>query len=144
MAKPVPAFEFDDLKLCKKCGIEKERTEFYKDKRNLDGLYYYCKSCHKSLVNRYQGSPENLKYKRNWHLQKNYGLFLEDLETLGDCCAICGSKDDLCVDHCHTTGVVRGRLCRTCNLGLGYFKDNPETCVRASYYLLALKDEGSA
>lgn len=28
------------------------------------------------------------------------------------------------IDHCHTTKLIRGRLCRPCNKGLGHFKDN--------------------
>ena len=35
------------MKLCKKCGLEKERTEFYKHIRSLDGLDSSCKDCKK-------------------------------------------------------------------------------------------------
>lgn len=30
-------------------------------------------------------------------------------------CAICGGDRGLVVDHCHTTGLVRGLICRECN-----------------------------
>jgi hypothetical protein len=56
-------------------------------------------------------------------------------------CAICKSggfvmnKDrhvrKLVVDHCHTTGVVRGLLCHQCNQGIGLFKENLEFLKRA-------------
>ena len=36
------------------------------------------------------------------------------MATQTECCH-CGADKDLCVDHCHTTGKVRGMLCRTCN-----------------------------
>ena len=39
------------------------------------------------------------------------------------------------VDHCHTTGTIRGVLCRDCNIGLGNFKDDPELLRRAISYL---------
>lgn len=39
------------------------------------------------------------------------------------------------IDHCHTTGKVRGLLCRNCNLGLGNFKDNLEVLIKAMEYL---------
>lgn len=45
------------------------------------------------------------------------------------CCAICkktigevGKK--LFIDHCHTTGKIRGLLCHNCNIGVGGFKDD--------------------
>jgi hypothetical protein len=56
-------------------------------------------------------------------------------------CAICGASPDaeqygvLAVDHCHTTGKVRGLLCANCNNGLGRFKDNPEALEAAAAYL---------
>ncbi len=34
------------MKVCRACGQEKPDTEFYKAKRNKDGLGSYCKPCH--------------------------------------------------------------------------------------------------
>lgn len=52
-------------------------------------------------------------------------------------CAICGENktEILCVDHDHKTGVIRGVLCKKCNLGLGMFRDNPEYLATAIEYL---------
>jgi hypothetical protein len=72
---------------------------------------------------------------------KLYGLSLEDYNALllrqNGACAICERKSDrtLCVDHCHSTRVVRGLLCRTCNLGLGYFRDEAALFRKAIAYL---------
>lgn len=51
-------------------------------------------------------------------------------------CKICNTQMlSLNVDHCHTTGKVRGLLCKECNLGLGLFKDNPNNLQKAILYL---------
>jgi hypothetical protein len=53
-------------------------------------------------------------------------------------CAICQGKakrGSFDLDHCHTTGKVRGLLCNKCNKGLGFFNDNIELFVRAIKYL---------
>lgn len=35
-----------NMKICSKCKISKEKTEFYKDSRKPDGLKSWCKLCH--------------------------------------------------------------------------------------------------
>jgi hypothetical protein len=52
-------------------------------------------------------------------------------------CEICGKipRKELCVDHCHDTGLVRGLLCYSCNFALGLLKDNVALLQKASVYL---------
>jgi hypothetical protein len=61
------------------------------------------------------------------------------LERQGGVCAICRVvKDDnysLHVDHCHSSGRVRGLLCAACNTMLGFARDNQETLRRAAEYV---------
>lgn len=74
-------------------------------------------------------------------LSRKYGLTVEDLEKRiseqNNKCPICldalGKSPH--VDHCHTTGEVRGVLCHLCNVGLGSFRDSPEALNRAAQYL---------
>lgn len=65
-----------------------------------------------------------------------YGLTIADLEILDarETCDVCPSEPTV-IDHDHLTGAVRGVLCRPCNLGLGYFRDNPRVLVSAITYL---------
>ena len=64
--------------------------------------------------------------------------FLWDLQS-GECaaCQIDLLQVKVCVDHDHKTNEVRGLLCNDCNHGLGKFKDDPESLMRAAQYLLA-------
>jgi hypothetical protein len=50
-------------------------------------------------------------------------------------CAVCRAPGAACVDHCHTTGRVRGILCRACNTGLGQFRDDRILILAAATYL---------
>lgn len=58
-------------------------------------------------------------------------------------CAICKSDDPKSpervgywyVDHCHTTGKVRGLLCNSCNRGVGLLGDDISNLERAILYL---------
>jgi tRNA G26 N,N-dimethylase Trm1 len=54
-------------------------------------------------------------------------------------CQCCGghTKDigSLHLDHCHDKQVVRGMLCRSCNLGIGHFYNSPTKLAQAIEYL---------
>ncbi len=41
----------------------------------------------------------------------------------------------LVVDHCYTTGKIRGLLCASCNLAIGNFKDRIDYLENAILYL---------
>ena len=42
------------MKRCSKCKVEKELSEFHKDKSRKDGLFSYCKGCTKAHVDAYK------------------------------------------------------------------------------------------
>lgn len=76
-------------------------------------------------------------------IQSRYGLSVAEYESLlaaqGGVCAICkaepGAERRLDVDHNWKTGVVRGLLCRSCNTGIGLFRENQESLIAAIQYL---------
>ena len=87
---------------------------------------------------------------RDQNLRKRYGIGVEEYKELFEKqngnCAICGKHSsnvftkgkagfELCVDHCHETGKVRGLLCENCNTGLGKLQDNVEILRKAIDYL---------
>lgn len=62
----------------------------------------------------------------------------------GGRCAICrkeevatrsGKVKRLAIDHCHTTGRIRGLLCESCNRALGQARDDPKILRSAVRYL---------
>lgn len=56
-------------------------------------------------------------------------------------CDICEAVEPLVVDHCHSSGKVRGMLCQHCNRGLGHFRDNTKVMAQAIKYI---KEAGHA
>lgn len=108
-----------------------------KQQRELDDLINDNISCTKR--------PKRQKYISNSHLERTYGITIEEKQQLVEsqhhCCLIC-FKDistNGVVDHCHTTGKVRGVLCSQCNLLLGMAKDNQQILLNAVEYLKASK-----
>ena len=79
--------------------------------------------------------------QRDDYYKKKYDLSLVEYAKLfkiqKGVCATCGNrtKVNLYVDHDHQTGKVRGLLCLRCNLGIGYFQDNPKALLSAATYL---------
>lgn len=72
-----------------------------------------------------------------WRLRRNekHGLTPEVFKALGTACNICKAETQIQVDHDHEAKIIRGALCRRCNMGLGYFKDDPERLREAARYL---------
>lgn len=106
-----------------------------------------CKWCVRQQTGAYQ--KRNREHasvmQRNWNLLNKYGITSEDYERMlaeqNGVCAICGGPPEgsrwkqFHVDHCHTTGRVRGLLCGRCNRGMGYLCDDPEIALRAARYV---------
>jgi len=86
------------------------------------------------------------------HYAKKHGepfvpLSFDEREALYDLannrCMICGQPSngrELAQDHSHKNGLTRGVVCTNCNVGLGYFKDDPELLERAAEYLRLTKN----
>ena len=80
--------------------------------------------------------------RKSW-IKKTYGLTTEDFESMWV------SQDGLCdscsdplvygpnchIDHDHTTGAVRGLLCRGCNHALGNLKEEPRRMLALVDYI---------
>ena len=82
-------------------------------------------------------------------LKSKYGITLDDYDALlasqNGVCAICLKKQSterrLSVDHDHTTGRVRGILCKDCNTGIGHLRDSITILESAIQYLRLRGDE---
>ena len=93
---------------------------------------------------RKQSDPEGERMKRRrYEARYKYGLEWGDFDALWRSqdgrCAICKSPftGRVAVDHCHTTGKIRGLLCTRCNVGIGNMRDDPDMLQRAIDYLRA-------
>lgn len=126
-----------------------------KNKRNkhgaLEGNLRYksnrnCVECHRIFMLNYQRQPESKKYQKAQKIKlkyEKYGFTSKEYETMkwiqNNRCAICLTKDDLVIDHCHKSGQLRALLCNKCNTGLGLFNDDIKRMLRAIEYLNKFK-----
>jgi Recombination endonuclease VII len=86
---------------------------------------------------------KNREHMRSRYLKAAIGITMDDkrqmLAAQNGLCKICGIQLETMrkanVDHCHKSGRVRGVLCYHCNVGIGFLRDNPETCEKAAAYL---------
>ena len=127
------------MKTCNTCNQELPITAFPTDKRRPDGTGSQCKDCRRLG-------------RRRIDLMKKYDLTPEDYNEISDfqggICNICGQAETsinysnkkinpLAVDHNHKTNVVRGLLCKRCNMVLGKVKDDTRLLRRMIDYLEA-------
>jgi len=104
------------------------------------------KTCVISGCDRYRDTSHLCGRHKSW--MKKYKLThiqIQFIIDLGEC-EICGiqiSSSQIHIDHDHSCcnygsscgDCIRGALCRGCNLGLGFFRDNPAIMQTAIRYL---------
>lgn len=153
------------MKTCIKCKVTLSLDKFGPHKRSKDRLKYWCRPCEAAGVKATSDSEAKNQYNRDYYAAnrtkerkrtrlRRYGLTQEQFDALwadqAGGCAICEQAlldiDDYesgnsrpanacCIDHCHTTGKIRGLLCIPCNLMLGYAKDSTDTLAKGIKYL---------
>ena len=133
------------MKKCSNCKLSKPFSDFTKDKKIKDGHNYLCKSC-KNTLRKTQKSYQNKEGQKFKRVYNNYNLTENELNSLylsqDKRCKICNIQYEkvsehggLYIDHCHSTGKVRGLLCASCNRLLGNCKDDINILNSAIQYL---------
>lgn len=109
------------MKVCTCCGVSQILSSFHKDKNRPDGCRDVCKSCRKMYYLSRGGRVKTWEA----NLKSSYGADLswykKQFDTQGGKCAICDRQIsyrgiNTHVDHNHKTKVLRGLLCRGCNI----------------------------
>ncbi len=119
---------------------------------NFKRKRYICKPCWATRQARYNAAKPRIRSRHvetadaiyTRRLRNFYGITPADyeriLEKQGGGCAIChggtNGRGRFHVDHCHTTGIVRGLLCAKCNLLLGHADDDTRRLRAAIAYLI--------
>ena len=141
---------------CSTCKLFKDAGEFPKAKIQTRCLpcqratcrAHYARNKEKHCARRSLYAKQNAEAEhrrdRKAHLA-NYGIdhvwYEATLAAQNGVCAICANVQVhkkhgyFCIDHCHTTGIVRGLLCSNCNTRLGHLEANPSWPDRARAYL---------
>lgn len=136
------AIVVDGKKLCSICKDWVILEDFYSKGDHYGTGYivrsHACKNCMRK------------KWSDEWehHVVKKYGITIEEYRSMlisrNNLCAICNQPEKrmlgdepqrLAIDHCHTTGKVRGLLCNQCNSMIGMVEDNIVRLQKAIEYL---------
>jgi len=115
-------------KACTNCKVEKSADDFHLSSQAKDGRASHCKACVNSRKRESRARVYTQENRRKWNLQNRYKMTPAEVDAMrakqNGCCAIC-AKDlqKFHIDHCHTSGRVRGLLCHRCNTRLGGVDD---------------------
>ena len=74
-------------------------------------------------------------YSKEWLVRRNEKLEKVAGRPKPEICEICGKGGRICFDHCHKTGKFRGWICESCNVLLGFAKDDISTLQSLVKYL---------
>lgn len=124
-------------KKCPDCKALKAIEEFPRNRGSHDGRGSYCKPCHVIRGNAYKQRTHGSESM--YLLSHRYGISQEQYNELltrnQGMCSICLDRKAEHVDHDHTSGRIRRRLCFACNNALGKFHDDPIVLRQAIRYL---------
>lgn len=126
------------MKTCAKCRQSKALADFHSQPSSKDGRHSWCKPCANTAQKASRAKNGRPKNKRRWLLNTRYRIKEAKVAAMvqeqGGVCAICGKEMKRpCIDHCHTTLVVRGVLCHRCNVGLHYVEDAAYRAAALAY-----------
>jgi hypothetical protein len=130
VVRPRPSLARDEggNKQCHRCARWAPEAEFGRNVASRDGLMHMCRVC--VVASQHSTTREELDAL---------------LAAQDGSCAACG--DDLAegyhVDHDHSCcaaaascgSCIRGLLCKSCNVGLGFFRDDVTRLLKAADYL---------
>lgn len=123
------------MKRCYACGLEKDESEFYKDKSRKDGLSSKCKSCTNLQYQKWREAHQdyNTDRKREWRTQhrelhleaavRHRERFMSLIRSYKHQCVKCGESREYIIDFHHinnadklfTIGSTRGSYQATVN-----------------------------
>lgn len=122
-----------------------QRNRAWKIARRLANPNYKPRNSH---AKKYNLNARAAKYSHS--IKSRYNLswpeFTKLYEDQHGVCGLCSTRLNVefgmnskvlnfTVDHCHSTGQVRGLLCRKCNTAIGMFGDSKDMMIKAIAYL---------
>ncbi len=127
--------------VCRVCRLERRTGDF--TDRQRQSIWPQCRTCARKRWREYR-SRQGAGFVRAENLKQFYGLSVDDVRDMpvkqGNRCPICEetlgeSDEDIAIDHCYRTGLIRDLLLLPCNGGLGQFRDDPDRLRRAALYV---------
>lgn len=136
---------------CRECTRDYNLESYYEnhDKMKEKARVQHAKHREKRLAHAKETYPKQAARIKARNLRIRGAKFtkeeIENLIATRTTCGICGmtaaeSGSALHIDHDHETGRLRDMLCRYCNGGLGFFRDNIVLLQKAQAYLLRSRD----
>lgn len=141
----------EGFKRCRDCDEVKAHDQFSPVRRNRDGLQSYCRPCQNERAKASWANGNEQQRDRRARRTAAYsalrkygpeGLAVHERRECGEGCDICGRVTiRMAIDHCHTTGKVRGLLCKDCNTALGIVEESPERLRALIAYIEQHREE---
>lgn len=122
-----------EYKVCSRCGKEKHETEFAKNQYRKGSIVVrraYCKECGSKIK---KPSAKAIREYEAKHPRPQIGEIFK--------CPVCQRErrpwyhNQVCLDHNHKTGEIRGYLCGDCNASIGRIGEDTRILKKAILWL---------